>query len=203
MRGRFEPATAVAKLQVSCASELSLSVSLWSLMIEAASHGAKAYGLARVGSQPIALATVALVIMVIGVGSIGMWRVYTGTSPEQDRLASARRLQARTAQASEQLAEKTKALELTQEESIDQLQVVQDQLQTVKRLLAAQQTETKRLSEQVGELSGAIDSLRQSFASTQSSETSKPASSRNTSARPRSHATRGAGTHRRRAKSRG
>jgi hypothetical protein len=173
-------------------------------MIEAASHGAKASGLARLGPQPIALATVALIIMLIGVGSIGLWRVYTGTSPEQDRLASARRLQARTAQASEQLAEKTKALELTQEESIDQLQVVQDQLQTVKRLLAVQQTETKRLSEQVGELSGAIDSLRQSFASTQSSETSKPASTRNTSVRSRSHATRArSGTHRKRAKSRG
>jgi hypothetical protein len=174
-------------------------------MIEAAFHDAKASGLARVGSQPIALATVALIIMVVGIGSIALWRVYTGTSPEQDRLASARRLQARTAQASEQLAEKTKALELTQEESIDQLQVVQDQLQTVKRLLAAQQTETKRLSGQVGELSGAIDSLRQSFASVQSSEASKPPSARNTSVRSRPHATRGrsAGTHRRRAKSRG
>jgi len=52
-------------------------------------------------------------------------------------------------QASEQLVEKTKGLEATQQESIDQLQVVQDQLQTVKRLLSAQQADAKRLSEQV------------------------------------------------------
>jgi hypothetical protein len=48
-------------------------------------------------------------------------------------------LQARATQASEQLVEKTKGLEATQQESIDQLQMVQDQLQTVRRLLAAQQ----------------------------------------------------------------
>ena len=84
-------------------------------------------------------------------------------------------MQARTAQASEQLVEKTKGLEATQQELIDQLQVVQDQLQTVRRLLAAQQTETRKLSEQVGSLTGAIDGLRQSFASAQTSEPSKSA----------------------------
>ena len=81
-----------------------------------------------------------------------------------------RQLQARTAQASEQLVEKTKGLEATQQESIDQLQMVQDQLQTVRRLLAAQQTDTKKLSEQVGTLTEAVDGLRQSFASAQASE---------------------------------
>ena len=81
-----------------------------------------------------------------------------------------RQLQARTAQASEQLVEKTKGLEATQQESIDQLQMVQDQLQTVRRLLAAQQTDTKKLSEQVGTLTEAVDGLRQSFASTRASE---------------------------------
>ena len=55
------------------------------------------------------------------------------------RRCHVRQLQARTAQASEQLVEKTKGLEATQQASIDQLQVVQDQLQTVRRLLAAQQ----------------------------------------------------------------
>jgi uncharacterized coiled-coil protein SlyX len=129
---------------------------------------------ARIGSQPIVLAAATLVILVLGIGSIALWRTYTGTSPEQERAASARLLQTRTAQASEQLIEKTKGLEATQQESIDQLQVVQDQLQTVKRLLTAQQTETKRLSEQVGGLTGAIEGLRQSFASAPSQETSSP-----------------------------
>ena len=71
--------------------------------------------------------------------------------------------------------EKTKGLEATQQESIDQLQVVQDQLQTVRRLLAAQQNETKRLSEQVGSLTGAIDGLRQSFARRPGFRTLQPA----------------------------
>jgi uncharacterized protein HemX len=155
-------------------------------MMHFTSNDSKANVVGRIGSQPIALAAAALVILVVGVGSIVLWRAYTGTSPEQDRIASARQLQARTAQASEQLIEKTKGLETSQQESIDQLQVVQDQLQTVRRLLTAQQADTKKLSEQVGSLTGAIDSLRQSFASAQSSEASNPPS-----VQPRRHATRG------------
>ena len=170
-------------------------------MMEATSNDSNTAVATRIGSQPIALAAVALVIIVIGIGSIVLWRAYTGTSPEQDRIASARQLQARAAQAQEQLIEKTKDLEVSQQESIDQLQVVQDQLQTVKRILAAQQNVTKRLSEQVGGLTGAIDSLRQSFASAQSAEASSPPSARNTTIRARPHAIRI--VHRKRAKSRG
>ena len=135
-------------------------------------------GLTRISSQPIALAAAVLVALVVGVGSIALWRGYTGASPEPDRIVAVRLLQARAAQASEQLVEKTKGLEATQQESIDQLQVVQDQLQTVRRQLAAQQAETKRLSEQVGSLTGAIDGLRQSFASARASEPSSPPSVR-------------------------
>jgi uncharacterized coiled-coil protein SlyX len=147
-------------------------------MIEAPFGEAKTNGMALIGSQPVALAAVALVVMVLGAGSIAVWRAYTGASPEQDRLVAARQLQIRAAQASEQLVEKTKALELTQQESIDQLQMVQDQLQTLKRILATQQTDVKRLSDQVGELTGAIDELRQSFASNQSQEASGSPSTR-------------------------
>ncbi len=135
-------------------------------------------GLTRISSQPIALAAAVLVALVAGGVSIALWRGYTGTSPEPDRVVAVRQLQARTAQASEQLVEKTKGLEATQQESIDQLQVVQDQLQTVRRLLAAQQNETKRLSEQVAALTGAIDGLRQSFASARETEPSSPPSVR-------------------------
>ena len=181
--------------------ELSLSAGLLSLMIAVRPDDAKSNGIPRLGSQPIALAAAALIIMLVGAGSIAVWRAYTGTSPEQDRVVAARQLQVRAAQASEQLVEKTKALESTQQEAIDQLQVVQDQLQTVRRLLAAQQADAKRLSEQVSGLTEAIDGLRQSFASTQASEASAPPSTRNKSIRARSHATRNA--HRRHAKSRG
>ena len=169
-------------------------------MIEVNSQDAKTGGIAQIGSQPIALAAAALVVLLVGAGGIGLWRAYTGTSPEPDRVVAARQLQAKTAQTSERLVEKTKDLEVTQQESIDQLQVVQDQLQTVRRLLAAQQADAKRLSEQVVGLTEAIDGLRQSFASAQATE-ARPASARNKSIRTRSHAARGA--HRRIAKSRG
>jgi uncharacterized protein HemX len=168
-------------------------------MIDLTSQTAKT-GMARIGSQPIALAAGALIIIVLGIGGIGLWRSYTGTSPEQDRIVAARQIQARTAQASEQLIEKTKGLEATQQESIDQLQVVQDQLQTMRRLLTAQQADAKRLSEQVAGLTTAIDSLRQSFASTQPAEASAPPATRNRSIRARSHAAK---SGRRHAKSRG
>ena len=41
---------------------------------------------------------------------------------------------------------------------------------TVRRLLAAQQADTRKLSEQVGTLTQSIDGLRQSFASAQATE---------------------------------
>jgi uncharacterized protein HemX len=157
-------------------------------MIEATSDDLKINGIVRIGSQPIALAAAALVIIVIGVGSIALWRAYSGTSPEQDRIAAVRQVQARAALASEQLAEKTKALDASQQESVDQLQVVQDQLQTLKRAFAAQQMDAKRLTQQVGDLSGAIDGLRQSFANVQAPEAPSPRLTRHSSFRSRHHA---------------
>src|SRR4051794_16848626 len=151
--------------------------------------------IARISAQPIAIAATAFVVLVLGIGSITLWRAYTGTAPETDRVVAVRQLQARTAQASEQLVEKTKGLEATQQESIDQLQVVQDQLLTVRRLLASQQTDTRKLSEQVGGLTEAIDGLRQSFASAQASEPAAAATPRKRSikarARSSSSASRG------------
>jgi hypothetical protein len=137
-------------------------------------HDARSNSTGRIGSQPIVLAGATLLLLLAGAASITLWRTYTGASPELDRLAAARALQARTVQASEQLVEKTKGLEATQQESIDQLQVVQDQLTTVRHLLAAQQSETKRLSDQVTTLTEAIENLRQSFASAQPSESASP-----------------------------
>ena len=156
-------------------------------MIELAPRSASP--VARFGGQPIAIAAAALVIVVLGVSSIALWRAYTGSAPETDRAVAARQLQARAAQASEQLVEKTKGLEATQQESIDQLQQVQDQLLAVRRLLAAQQADTKKLSEQVGTLTEAIDGLRQSFASVQASEPSADSAPRKRSgkAQPRSN----------------
>lgn len=159
--------------------------------------------LRRIGSQPIALAAGALIVVVLAASSVGLWRAYTGNSPEQERLTSLRQMQARATQASEQLFEKTKSLETSQQETIDQLQAVQEQLLSLRRLVSAQQADAKRLSEQVGGLAGSIDTLRQSFASTQSAEPSDAPAARKKSVRSGSRATRGrhAGAHRKRARS--
>jgi hypothetical protein len=121
----------------------------------------------RFGGQPFIIGAAALLAIVVGIGAIAAWRAYTGTAPELDRVIATRQLQAR---ASEQLVEKTRGLEATQQESIDQLQVMQDQLQTVRRLLASQQADSKRLSEQIVTLTESVDGLRQSFASARSDD---------------------------------
>lgn len=129
--------------------------------------------LARIGTQPIALAAATLLVILASFAVVALWRASAGTSAEQQQAAAADRwLQARTAQASERLVEKTKGLQITQQASIDQLQVVQDQLQQVRKMLAAQQVDTKRLSDQMSSLNAAIEGLRQSFASTQAAESS-------------------------------
>jgi uncharacterized protein HemX len=154
------------------------------------------HGTARAGTQPIALAAATLLVILAGAASIALWRAYSGSTVEPDRLAAARQLQARTAQASEQLVEKTKGLEATQQESIDQLQMVQEQLQTVRRLLAAQQADTRRLSDQVSTLTQSVDGLRQSHASAQASEQPSAAPPRNRSVRTRAQASRTVQRHR-------
>ena len=141
----------------------------------------------RISSQPIALAAATLVVILAAVTAIAFWRAYTGTSPEAE---AARRLQARAAQASEQLVEKIKGLEVTQQESIDQLQMVQDQLHDIRKQLAAQQADSKRLSEQITALTDSISTLRESFASAQSSDDSSPAPSHRRGLRARAHAFR-------------
>jgi uncharacterized coiled-coil protein SlyX len=55
------------------------------------------------------------------------------------------------------LLETAKGLEVTQQQAVDQLQVVQEQL-------VAQQTETKKLSEQIAVLTEKLDALQQSVA---------------------------------------
>src|SRR6201995_2717068 len=170
--------------------------------MQTTSDDTKTNVLRRIGTQPVALAAGALIVLVLGASSVGLWRAYTGNSPEQERLTSLRQMQARATQASEQLFEKTKGLETSQQETIDQLQAVQDQLQVLRRLVTAQQADAKRLSEQVGGLTGAIDPLRQSFASVQSTETAEPPVTKRRSIRPEPRAKgRHAGALRKRAKS--
>ena len=60
-------------------------------------------------------------------------------------------------QVSNEILERAKGLGLTQQQAVDQLQVVQDQL-------VAQKAETKKLSEQIAALTEKLDALQQSVA---------------------------------------
>jgi Tfp pilus assembly protein PilN len=148
------------------------------------------HGPSRIGAQPIALAGVTLIVILAAVAAIALWRTPPGAAPELDRTLLTHELQARATRASEQLVERTKGLELTQQESIDQLQMVQDQLQEMRKQLAAQQADSRRLSEQVTTLTAAIDGLRQSFASAQNSEPPAPSPAHHRTLRARAHASR-------------
>jgi septal ring factor EnvC (AmiA/AmiB activator) len=64
----------------------------------------------------------------------------------------------------DQLVETVKALEFSQQEAIDQLQVLQ-------QLLTAQKAETRKATDQVAALNDKFDALRQSFASAQTTPT--------------------------------
>lgn len=57
----------------------------------------------------------------------------------------------------DELVASTKALEMSQQQAIDQLQVLQDSV-------SAQQAETRRASDQVAQLNNKLETLRQSFA---------------------------------------
>jgi uncharacterized protein YoxC len=139
-----------------------------------------------IGVQPIAIGAVALVLVLFGIGSIALWRSFTGNVPETDRMVATRLLQARTAQVSEALVEKTKGIEETQQEAIDQLQLVQDELQTMRKQFAAQQADAKKLSDQVAQLTEQVEGLRQSLASAQANEPAAEPSPRQRSKASRS-----------------
>jgi uncharacterized protein HemX len=156
-------------------------------MIQLHSHDPEMESVTRIGSQPIALAAVLLILIVTGIGSMALWRASAESVTEADRAMLARQVQVRTALASEQLMEKTRGLETTQQESIDQLQMVQDELQNLKQQLASQQADNRRLADQVATLSDAVEGLRQASASTQPDASSPPAT-RNRSVRIRAHA---------------
>ena len=70
--------------------------------------------------------------------------------------------------ASDALLETTKGLEVTQQQAVDQLQIVQDQL-------AAQQAETKKLSKQIATLTEKLDALQQSVANIPALSVATPA----------------------------
>jgi uncharacterized protein HemX len=162
--------------------------------MDVTTNDARANVLRRTGTQPIVLGTATLVVVVAGIALTLLWRAYTGISPEQERAAAVRLLQARTAQATEQLVEKTKDMATTQQETIDQLQQVQDELQSMKQMLSAQQADTGRLSDRVNGLTNAIDEMLHPSAGVPAPEASDTPSPRHSATRTR-HGTRRHYTH--------
>ena len=93
-------------------------------------------------------------LVLIGGGCVTVW-AFNMSSKDGNAGVSA---SVPAGKSSDELLETAKGLEVTQQQAVDQLQIVQDQL-------AAQQVETKRLSDQVTALTEKLDLLQQSVAS--------------------------------------
>ena len=94
---------------------------------------------------------VALGVILIGLGCVLLQRGSGNSAAGLTSAAAARE------QVSDELLETTKGLQATQQQAVDQLQVVQDQL-------VAQKAETKKLSEQIAALTEKLDALQRSVA---------------------------------------
>lgn len=104
-------------------------------------------------------ATRMIVIAIAALAIIGgalAWRIGASNSVDTAQLAKA--LAPARNPVLDQLVETTKALESSQQQAVDQLQVMQD-------MLTSQQSETRKASDRVALLNGKLDALQQSFAS--------------------------------------
>ena len=99
--------------------------------------------------------TLMAALVLIGAGWITLWAA--SGSPAVAPAPHAVPASAASRRPSDELLETTKGLQVTQQQAVDQLQVVQDQLVT-------QQAEMKRLSEQMATLTEKLEALRQSVA---------------------------------------
>jgi uncharacterized coiled-coil protein SlyX len=133
-------------------------------MIDAAfSHQGQREDRAAVAARPLWIFAVALAVILTGLvfallqrGSAG-----NGAAAFPSTTAPAR------AQVSNELIEMTKGLQVTQQQAVDQLQVVQDQL-------VAQKAETKKLSEQIASLTEKLNALQVASAPTVTAPVSPP-----------------------------
>jgi flagellar basal body-associated protein FliL len=91
----------------------------------------------------------ALCVLLVGAAGLILWATGSNSAAAVSPSVTA------LVQTSNELVEKTGALEATQQQTVDQLQVVQDQL-------VAQQAETKRLTGEIEALHAKLDGLAQS-----------------------------------------
>ena len=104
---------------------------------------------------------VALGALLIGLGFALLQRASVGNG------AAALPSSAANEQSLKELIETAKALQVTQQQAVDQLQVVQDQL-------LAQKVETKKLSEQIASLTEKLNALQVASAPTVTAPVSPP-----------------------------
>ena len=98
-----------------------------------------------------------LAVILIGLGGVLFWAFGSSTVAALPSSASAVSAPARE-QVADEILETAKGLGITQQQAVDQLQVVQDQL-------AAQKAETPKLSGQIAAVTEKLDVLQQSIAS--------------------------------------
>ena len=105
------------------------------------------------GRRRLIIPLVATLVLIGGVTAWALGGSKVDAPPPNVAIAPAN-----SGQASDELLETAKGLQVTQQQAVDQLQVVQDQL-------AAQKAETKKLSEQMAAMTEKLDALQQSVAS--------------------------------------
>jgi hypothetical protein len=91
---------------------------------------------------------VGLAVIMIGLGWVLLQRGFSGSPPGSPIVATTA-----PEQVSKELLETTKGLQVTQQQAVDELQVVQDQL-------VAQKAETKKLSEQIAALTEKLNGVQ-------------------------------------------
>lgn len=135
-------------------------------MIDAAfSHQRQRRDRTAVGGRQLWIFALALTVILTGLGFALLQRSSggDGAAALPSTTAPARE------QVSNELLETAKGLQATQQQAVDQLQVVQDQL-------AAQKAETKRLSEQIATVTEKLDALKQSVADAPAPSVAAPVS---------------------------
>jgi septal ring factor EnvC (AmiA/AmiB activator) len=109
------------------------------------------------GRRRVRAFAVVLAIILIGFGCALFWGFSCSTVAALPSNASAMSTPARE-QVADQTLETAKGLGITQQQAVDQLQVVQDHL-------AAQKVETQKLSEMIAAVTDKLDALQRSVAS--------------------------------------
>jgi len=109
---------------------------------------------------------VAVALILIGLGYVLLQRGFGGNSASVVPSATV----AARDHVSDELLETTKGLQATQQQTVDELQVIQDQL-------AAQKAETKKLSEQIAAVTEKLQALQQSVADIPPPSAATPVSS--------------------------